>query len=303
MGLPVAFVLVWSSAYVAGSLATALIAPLTVTLWRFAVAAAVLAVIAWLRRERWPRGARAIGGAVLTGVLLFALQFASLYIALAAHMPVATTALIACSAPLVVAAASAVLGWERLAPRQWLGVALGVLGVVITLADRLGRPPSLAALGWTLLGLTGLVAGTLLQGRLRIPAGPAALASVELAASAVVLAACAPFAGSLRIPLSAAALLAFGYVAIVAGVGAPLLFFALIQQRGATRASSLLFLVPSVTALFARVVLGAPVGLTAFVGFVVAGGGLWLARGMSSDQPRPRASQAWLRAQTRNARA
>jgi hypothetical protein len=32
--LPAAFVLVWSSAYVAGSIATARIAPLTVTLWR-----------------------------------------------------------------------------------------------------------------------------------------------------------------------------------------------------------------------------------------------------------------------------
>jgi drug/metabolite transporter (DMT)-like permease len=130
------------------------------------------------------------------------------------------------------------------------------------------------------------------------------LASVELAASAVVLAASAPFAGSLRIPFSAPALLAFGYVALVAGVGAPLLFFALIQERGATRASSLLFVVPSVTALFARAVLGAPIGVTAFVGFIVAGGGLWLARSVSSDQPGQRvASRAWLRAQTRHARA
>src|SRR4029079_1366332 len=119
LALPASFVLVWSSAYVAGSIATALIAPLTVTLWRFAVAALLLGAVAWLRREPWPRGARALGGAVATGVLLFALQVASLYLALADHMPVATTALIACSAPLLVAALSALLGWERLAPRQW----------------------------------------------------------------------------------------------------------------------------------------------------------------------------------------
>jgi drug/metabolite transporter (DMT)-like permease len=278
LALPVAFVLVWSSAYVAGSIATALIAPLTVTLWRFAVAALLLGGVAWLRREPWPRGARALGGAVATGVLLFALQFASLYLALADHMPVATTALIACSAPLLVAALSALLGWERLALRQWWGVALGVLGVVITLSDRLGRPPSAAALGWALLGLSGLVGGTLLQGRLRIAAGPAALASVELAAAALVLALSAPFAGSLAIPLTTPALLAFGYVAVVAGAGAPLLFFALIRQRGATRASSLLFVVPSVTALCAWLVLGTPIGMAALLGFVTAGGGLLLAR-------------------------
>jgi drug/metabolite transporter (DMT)-like permease len=290
IGLPVAFVLVWSSAYVAGSMATALIAPLTVTLWRFAVASGVLGLIAWLRHERWPRGLREFGGAALTGVVMFALQFASLYMALADHMPAGTTALIACSAPLIVAAASAGLGWERLSPRQWFGVALGVLGVVITLADRLGRPPSVVALGWTLLGLTGLVAGTMLQGRLRMPAGPAALASVELAAAAVVLAVSAPFVGSLRIPLTLPALLTFGYVAVIAGVGAPLLFFALIKQRGATRASSLLFVVPSVTALCAWGVLGTPVGLTALAGFAVAGTGVWLARAGASIAGRPRDS-------------
>ena len=282
------FVLVWSSAYVAGSMATASIAPLTVTLWRFAVAAALLGLIAWLRHERWPRGRRELGGSVLTGVLMFALQFSSLYIALAEHMPAATTALIACSAPLVVAAASARLGWERLSPRRWLGVALGALGVVITLADRVGRPPSLSALGWTLLGLVGLVAGTMLQGRLRVPAGPAALASVELAAAAVVMAVGAPFAGSLRIPLTPTALLAFGYVAIIAGAGAPLLYLALIKQRGATRASSFLFVVPSVTALCAWVVLGTPIGATALVGFAVAGGGLWLARAGAASTTRNR---------------
>jgi drug/metabolite transporter (DMT)-like permease len=288
--LPVAFVLVWSSAYVAGSMATALIAPLTVTLWRFIVASLLLGVFARLRHERWPRGPRELGGAVLTGVLMFALQFTSLYIALAAHMPVATTALIACSSPLVVAAVSAALGWERLSPRQWLGVGLGVLGVVVTLADRLGRPPSAVAFGWTLLGLAGLVAGTLLQGRLRMPAGPAALASVELAASAVVLAVSAPFAGSLRIPLTVPALLTFGYVAVIAGAGAPLLFFTLIKQRGATRASSLLFVVPSVTALCAWAVLGTAVGLAALAGFAIAASGLWLTRGGTANISGQRAS-------------
>ena len=198
----------------------------------------------------------------------------------------ATTALIACSAPLLVAALSALLGWERLAPRQWAGVALGVLGVVITLSDRLGRPPSATALGWALLGLTGLVGGTLLQGRLRIAAGPAALASVELAAAALVLALSAPFAGSLAIPLTVHALLAFGYVAVVAGAGAPLLFFALIRQRGATRASSLLFVVPSVTALCAWAVLGTPIGMTALLGFVTAGSGLLLARAGARPEAR-----------------
>jgi drug/metabolite transporter (DMT)-like permease len=276
-GLSIPFVVVWSSGYIGGAIATESIAPLTVTLWRFAIASLLLGAIAWRSRERWPQGRREIVGAIATGMLLFAVQFGALYIALATGMPAATTALIACSSPLAVAALSAALGWERLSRRQWFGILLGVSGVVITLADRLGRPPSVAALLWTLLGLAGLVSGTMLQGRLRIPAGPASLASVELAASTLVLAQCAPFAGSLTIPWTLRAMVSFGWVAVITGAGAPLLLFALIRQRGATQASSLLFVVPGITALSAWPILGTPVGPTALMGFAVAAYGLRLA--------------------------
>lgn len=276
--LPLAFVLLWSSAYVAGAIATSWIAPLTVTLWRFVLASLLLGAVAWARGERWPRGRRELLGAGVTGVLLFAVQFGGIYLGLSAHMPAATTALIACSSPLVVACLSGLFGWERLSARQGLGIALGVIGVVVTLSDRLGRPPSAAALLWALLGLVGLVAGTLLQARLRMPAGPAALASVELAAASFVMALVAPHLGSLAIPLTLPALSAFAYVAIVAGAGAPLLFFALIRQRGPTQASSLLFVVPALTALMAWPLLGNRVGMTAVAGLLLAALGLQLSR-------------------------
>jgi drug/metabolite transporter (DMT)-like permease len=276
--LPALFVLIWSSAYIAGAVATPAIAPLAVTLWRFTLAALVLVLIAWRRHERWPSGAREWSGAIATGTLLFAVQFGALYIGLAAHMPAATTALIACSAPLFIAVTSATLGWDQLSIRRWAGVALGLLGVVVTLSDRLGRPPSAAALGWTLLGLVGLVAGTLLQGRMKFRAGASALAAVELATAAVVIAFIAPFAGPLGIPLELPVLIAFGWIAIVAGVGAPLLLFALIRMRGATGASSLLFVVPSLTALEGWLVLGTRIGPAAIAGLAISALGLWLGR-------------------------
>src|ERR1700743_1982521 len=89
----IAFVLVWSSGYVMGALATQVIAPLAVTLWRFGVAAIVLAVIARVRGERWPRG-RELAGLAAVGVPLFAIQFGALYSALADGMPAATTGLL-----------------------------------------------------------------------------------------------------------------------------------------------------------------------------------------------------------------
>lgn len=279
----IAFVLVWSSGYIGGSIAASATAPLTVNLWRFALGAAVLGLVAWRRGEAWPRGARELGVVAAIGVLLFTVQFGGLYIGMASGTPASTTALIACSAPLVVAAIGAAVGWDRLSLRRWVGIGLGAAGVVITLADRLGRPPTLAALAWTLLGLAGLTAGTVLQGRLGTGPGPAALAATEFVAATVAMAGWAPLEGSLAIPHTATAIGSFLWVAIVPGIGGPLLFFSLIRNRGATRASSLLFVVPAVTALLAWPILGTPVAVTTVLGLTVAATGLWLARRPSPD--------------------
>jgi drug/metabolite transporter (DMT)-like permease len=273
----VVFVLVWSSGYVVGALATQQIAPLAVTLWRFLVAAVVLTLIAVRRRERFPRG-RELWQLAGLGIPMFALQFGALYQALAEGLPAGTTALIACSSPLAVAAVSAVARWERLTLVQWAGVALGVVGVAVTLSDRVGRPPSVATLLWALLGLAGLVCGTVLQGRVRVTTGPAAAAATQIGAAVVVLAVWAPLRGPVAMPLTGHAVGSFAWLALVAGVGAPLLFFALIRQRGATRASSLLFPVPAVTAIASWPILGTPIGAGTVGGIVIVAGALWLLR-------------------------
>ena len=273
--IPGVFILVWSSGYVVGALGTEVVAPETITLWRFVGAAALLAVIAGVRRERWPHGAD-LARVALVGVLFFGVQFAALYYGMSAGVPASTTALVACSAPLVVAAVSARLGWETLTTRQWQGVALGLAGVVLTLADKVGRPPHLVDLGWTGLGLVGLAAGTLLHGRLRVDAGAGSIATVEVLGGAAPVAVLAPLSGSLAIPLTAHAWGSMLWLTLVTGVGGPLLMFALIRQRGATATSSLLFVVPAVTAVVAWPVLGTPLTSTAAAGLLVAGVGLLL---------------------------
>jgi drug/metabolite transporter (DMT)-like permease len=273
--IPTVFILVWSSGYVVGALGTEVVPPETITLWRFVGAAALLALIAVVRRERWPRGAD-LARVAGVGVLFFGVQFAALYYGMSVGVPASTTALVACSAPLVVAAVSARLGWENLTLRQWQGVGLGLAGVVLTLADKVGRPPHLIDLGWTFLGLVGLAAGTLLHGRLKVDAGAGSIATLEILGGTVPVAVLAPLSGSLVVPFTTHAVGTMLWLTLVTGVGAPLLMFALIRQRGATATSSLLFVVPAVTAIVAWPVLGTALNVTAAAGLVVAGAGLFL---------------------------
>jgi drug/metabolite transporter (DMT)-like permease len=118
----------------------------------------------------------------------------------------------------------------------------------------------------------------LLQGRLVGLGGPSALTAVQVAVGAVATAAVAPLAGPVTIPMTMPALTTFAWLALVTGIGGPLLLFGLIARGGATRGTSLLFVVPGVTALVAWPLLGQPVGGVAVQGLLVAAVGLWLAR-------------------------
>ena len=280
-----AFILLWSSGYLVGAVATKESAPLALTMWRFGIAASVLALVALVRSEVWPRG-RELVAMLGIGVPMFAVQFGALYTAMSDGLSAGTTALIACSSPLVVAAIGALSGWEGLRPGQWFGVGLGVVGVAVTLADRVGRPPSVATLLWALLGLAGLALGTTLQGRVRTDAGPSAVAAVQVAAGCAVLAVWAPLKGEVALSLTPTGIASFAWLALFAGVGAPLLLNALVRRGGATRASSHLFVVPAVTALVAWPMLGTPLGPLTVVGLVIVVVALSLATGRIGG-PRP----------------
>lgn len=290
--LPVGFVLVWSGSYVVGAIATEQVAPLTVNLWRYAAGVLVFAAVVRLRRERLPRDRGVVGLALVAGLLAFGLQFAGLYIGLAHGVPAATTALLACSAPLFIAALAAAAGWERLDPRQWMGVGIGVVGVAISLADRVAWPRHTATLGWTMVGLVGLVLGSLTQSRLSLRAkaagipGTNGLLLVQQLAAAALFAVLAPASGSITVPLDRTAIASMSWMVVVSAVIGPLLLMVLIGRHGAAGGTSLLFVVPAVTALMAWPVLHEPIGVGTVVGLVVAGTGLLLVRPPASTPAR-----------------
>jgi len=158
--------------------------------------------------------------------------------------------------------------------------------VLVTLSDRVGRPPSPASLLWALFGLAGLTVGTTLQARVGTQVGATAAVAVQVAAGFAVLAVWAPMEGQVALPLSASGLASFAWLAVVAGMGAPLLLLALVRRRGATAASSHLYVVPAVTALAAWPMLGTPLGTWTVVGLAIVVLALMLTTGRLSGPHR-----------------
>src|SRR5262249_2606374 len=133
--LPV-FILLWSSGYVVGALAIQVADPLPLLASRFALAAVVAIPLA-LRGARW-RGAP-FGRLAVVGLLLQVVQFGGFCGGFAPGVPAALSALVMLGlSPLVTTALAVGSGQERADARLWAGLAIGVVGVAISLAPELG---------------------------------------------------------------------------------------------------------------------------------------------------------------------
>src|SRR5690348_1981512 len=114
-----AFVVLWSSGFVAGAIGTDHAPALALTTYRFALAAVVLAALARAAGVPFPRDRRTLGHLAVIGLLLQAVQFGGGYLGLAAGTPAALSSLIFAACPLVVGALAIPLFGERPAPRVW----------------------------------------------------------------------------------------------------------------------------------------------------------------------------------------
>jgi drug/metabolite transporter (DMT)-like permease len=270
------FVVLWSSAFIAGSFGLRSAPPLLLTLIRFAGAGAILALTACVTRAPWPRG-RQLGHVIMAGLLLQAAQFGGFYWAMSLGLGAALTSLIQGLTPVATAAAAWLLLGERTHPVQRLGMAAGAAGVVLAVAGRLDVHAHVAAaLAPAAVGLTGASLGLLYQQRfcagmdLRTGTAAQLLASVPVL-GVMTLAIEHP---AVSHPLTLAASLA--WLVVVNSIGAFLLMYLMLRRRSASEVSSLFFLTPSVTAILAYVFLGQGLGWLTLAGLVVSGAGVTL---------------------------
>jgi len=294
-----AFIALWTSGYIVGTFGTRAISPLALNFWRFALAAVLLAGIAWLTRAPWPRTPRAWAHLAVTGILLQAGQFGGVYIGLASGVPAALSSLIIGCTPVVVAAGAVGLLGERMSALGWLGSALGVAGVATALSGDLRTGGGLGVAA-TFAGMAAFAAGTLYQRRFGTAMDLRSGGAVQLGAAALVtlpLALFVPVHGhtGLAFPLTTAALWPLAWLVVANSIGAITLLFVLVRHSGAAGGTGLLYLVPPVTAVVGAPLLDQPLGVSGWVGLAVAMTGVVLARRGArpvtptrSPSPRPR---------------
>ncbi|MCU9947582.1 DMT family transporter [Pseudomonas sp. PDM13] len=128
-----AVALLWGGTFIAGKLAAQAVPPLSAATGRFAVAVALLLVLAWKVEGGLPRLDRrqlAITFCLgLTGIFLYNLFF----LGALSRIPAGRSALFVALNPIVTALALAALFGERLGALRWAGIAIALAGAVVVI--------------------------------------------------------------------------------------------------------------------------------------------------------------------------
>lgn len=278
--LETALVICWSSGFIGAKLASSTPSVFLVLFWRFVLASVVLLPFVVLSprrgasfRDIWLQVV--IGAFAMFGYLAFGVKGVDL------GVPLGTAALISALQPLVTAVLVGVFLNEVVRGKQWVGLALGFLGVFCAVAGSLGFAEPWA-FSFPLLSMFSIVAGTILAKRIQRPADTPGLSTlavigVQSMTSAVLFAPLALADGTLVPELTGDFVYAVAWFILFSTIGGYGFYWLCLKNGTATRVASLIYLTPPVISIWAWLMFGEPIAGLTLVGFVFCLAGVWLA--------------------------
>lgn len=278
--MPIVFVLLWSTGFIGAKFGLPYAEPFTFLLIRFVVVIALLAPVALLTGAPWPRTWAEAGHMAVTGVLVHGIYLGGVFAAIAHGLSAGLAALIVGLQPLLTAAVAGPLLGEQVTARQWLGLALGLVGVGLVVSEKvLGTTLGVSGIGLVLcLGaLLGISIGTIYQKRFCTSMDLRTGTLVQYVGAIVPMAALALLTETMQVSWTPEFLFAIGWLVLVLSIGAITLLMVMLRMGEVARVASFFYMVPPVTALVAWMLFDERLGIMALVGMGVAVLGVALA--------------------------
>lgn len=188
--MPAVFVLIWSTGFIVARYGMPHAPALALLSWRYALSILAFSVWILLSRPSWPQGGTQWLHLAVTGALIHAAYLGGVWSSVKAGASAGTVALVAGLQPVLTALWVSATGQEqRVAPRQWLGLGLGFVGLVLVVWRKLGHGEVTAwNLGLAVFALLAITVGTLYQKRFVAPCDVRTANVVQLLAAFVVTA-------------------------------------------------------------------------------------------------------------------
>ncbi len=273
--MPGTFVVLWASGFIGGKLGLLYAEPATFLLLRFALVVALMLPLALLWRAPWPATLGQVAHIGVAGVLIQSCYLGGVFAAIHHGISAGLIALIVGLQPVLTAFVAAPLLGERVSPRQWAGLLLGLAGVALVVMQNTslsGVTPVSA--GFALLALAGITMGTMYQKRFCGSFDLRAGSVIQFVAAGIALAPFALLFETREVQWSPALLFALGWLVLVLSIGAISLLALLIRRDAVTKVVSLMYLTPPVTAVMAWLVFGETLSIQALLGLGLAAVGV-----------------------------
>jgi drug/metabolite transporter (DMT)-like permease len=275
--MPAVFVLIWSTGFVVARYGMPHAPPMGFLALRYALS--VLAFAAWigLARAAWPRGRAQWAHLSVTGMLMHAGYLGGVWAAVKAGIGAGTVALIIGLQPVLTGLwLSLAHGAHHVSRRQWLGLLLGMGGLMLVVGHKLGAG-EVTGLNFALaiFALLSITVGTLYQKRFVKPCDVRTANAIQLGAALLVT---LPLAlaegGAWQMHPELVGAMAWSVLVLTLG-GSSMLY--LLIQRGATaKVTSLMYLVPPCTAVLAWLLFREPLSPQVLAGIAATAVGVAL---------------------------
>ena len=281
--MPVVFVLIWSTGFIVARYGMPYAPPFKFLVLRYALSLVSFSAWVFVARISWPAGRSQWGHLAVTGLLMQAGYLGGVWAAVHAGMGSGLIALLVGVQPVLTAVWLASQG-GTVSRRQWAGLLLGFLGLVLVVSRKLGHSGevSVVTMSLALMAVLSITTGTLYQKRFVAPCDVRSASAVQqLAALLVTLPLACLETQHIEWNWASGAALAWSVLALSVGAGS--LFYILIQRGTATAVSSLMYLVPPCTAVLAWLLFDEPVTALTLAGIAMTALGV----GLVVREPRP----------------
>lgn len=268
---PLLFVLLWSTGFIGSKIVGEHAEPFTVLSIRFGLVLLILAPMAAFAPRVSLVAAR---DAAISGALIHSIYIGGVMWALRFGMPTGTVAMIVCLQPVLTALLAGPLLGEKIGARHWTGLAIGLAGVGLVVAPKMGlvtatSTSNVAAVVASLAGLVAITCGTLWQKARGHTGDLKTLAFWQYIGAVGVSLALALGFETMRVDWNLEFGLAMAWLVLVLSIGAIGLLLVLIRASAVSRVTSLFYLVPAVTALMAWAMLGETLTLVQMSGIAL----------------------------------
>ena len=268
---PAIFVCLWATGFVGARLSMPHAEPMSFLSIRYALAFVILGIAALVLKAPWPKG-WAIVHVMVVGALIHGVYLGGVFWAVRNGMPGGVSAIVVGLQPVLTAVMAGLWLHEPVTRRHWLGLAIGMAGVLMVLlpkADLASSGVTIATVAACMLSVLGISIGTLYQKRFASQTDLRTGTALQYVGALVPGLIFVSLFESFAITWNSDTIFAMAWLLFVLSISAVFLLMWLIREGSVAKVSALFFLVPAVAALMTWVLFDETLDLIQIVGMAL----------------------------------